>query len=98
MTGTEGSEIQTEPATLEDLDRAVAEVEKAQTAVDEARAELQRAKDKHQEALKAAAKARKNRADVLRRLGPSYGARELGRRADMKHQQVSRVMSNPDAT
>ena len=89
--------IQTEPAKLEDLDEAVAELKKLKKTRDDKKEAARQAAKELAEAEKAYEDGMTARADVLRRLGPSYGVTELARHAELAHQQLGRILKNPKA-
>jgi len=98
MADAEKPEVLTEPASLEDLDRAVMRVARAKEASERTREAKARADKAHKDSLEEERAAFAERAAVLRRLGPSYRVTDLVKRSGMKQQQVSTILNDADAT
>lgn len=88
----EPAKIEKDPASLEQLDAAVAEVKKAKKDEDEKREALRLATIAWQEARSETDKKRKERNRVMRLLRGT-DVTILAARADMKHPQASRILA-----
>lgn len=87
------AEIQTEPATLEQLDVTVEELTKAEKAEREARENLRQADMAWRDAKKNADKLRQQRNQVMGRLRHK-GVTLLAGRTGVTHQHVSRILAD----
>jgi hypothetical protein len=92
MEGREPAKIEKDPASLEQLDAAVAEFKKAKKHEDEMKEEARLATIRWQEARAATDKARQERNRVMR-LNRATDVTILAARADLKHPQASRILA-----
>jgi hypothetical protein len=92
MEGQEPAKIEKDPASLEQLDAAVAEFKKAKKDEDEKREVLRQATIAWQEAKGKTDKKRQERNRVMRLL-KGTDVTVLAARADMKHPQASRILA-----